>query len=153
MRLDDTNPSKESEEYVTSILEDVRWIQRGLEGFGGDNDGSGQQKKGENAGPWYGNVRKTSDYFELIYDAAVMLIKRGEAYVDELTADEMREYRGTLTEGGKESPWRERSIEENLKLFEGVSSRAVSIICHSDAHFHLRGFNGISQLSGFLNDR
>ncbi|KAL7486261.1 hypothetical protein ACHAW6_011879 [Cyclotella cf. meneghiniana] len=120
MRLDDTNPSKESEEYVTSILEDVRWIQRGLEGFGGDNDGSGQQKKGENAGPWYGNVRKTSDYFELIYDAAVMLIKRGEAYVDELTADEMREYRGTLTEGGKESPWRERSVEENFKLFEGM---------------------------------
>jgi glutaminyl-tRNA synthetase len=115
MRLDDTNPSKESEEYVESILEDVRWIQRGLEGFDGD-------REGEVEGPWYGKVRKTSDYFELIYDAAVMLIKRGEAFVDELTAEEMREYRGTLTEGGKESPWWAMSVEENLKLFEGVSS-------------------------------
>ncbi|KAL3804685.1 hypothetical protein HJC23_008500 [Cyclotella cryptica] len=120
MRLDDTNPSKESEEYVNSILEDVRWIQRGLDGFDDDNE----QKMGENAGPWYGNVRKTSDYFELIYDAAVMLIKRGEAYVDELTAEEMREYRGTLTEGGKESPWRDRSVEDNLKLFEEMRNGA-----------------------------
>ena len=112
MRLDDTNPTKEDEEYVESILEDVRWIQRDLPKFEDDDA----------EGPWYGGVRKTSDYFELIYDAAVMLIERGEAYVDELTAEEMREFRGTLTEGGKESPWREREVKDNLRLFQEVSS-------------------------------
>ncbi|EED96383.1 tRNA synthetase, partial [Thalassiosira pseudonana CCMP1335] len=101
MRLDDTNPSKEDEEYVQSILEDVRWIQQG-----------------ENVGPWFGDVRKTSDYFQLIYDAAIYLIENGEAFVDELSAEEMREYRGTLTEPGKDSPWRTRSVEENLDLFK-----------------------------------
>jgi glutaminyl-tRNA synthetase len=82
-------------------------------------------------GPWYGKVRKTSDYFELIYDAAILLIERGEAFVDELTAEEMREYRGTLTEGGKESPWRDRAVEDNLRLFQEVSevnSSTLSII-------------------------
>jgi len=114
MRLDDTNPSKEDEEYVQSILEDVRWIQRGLSSF----EEEGEEKSGDDAGPWSGNVRKTSDYFQLIYDAAVYLIKSGEAFVDELTAEEMREYRGSLTAPGKESPHRIRSIEENLELFE-----------------------------------
>ena len=114
MRLDDTNPTKEDEEYVQSILEDVRWIQQGLEPFTAGDDT-------DKDGPWYGDVRKTSDYFQLIYDAAVYLIKTGDAFVDELTAEEMREYRGTLTEPGKESPWRDRSVEENLSLFEKVS--------------------------------
>jgi glutamyl/glutaminyl-tRNA synthetase len=115
MRLDDTNPTKEDEEYVESILQDVRWIQRGLGKFDGDTE----------EGPWYGCVRKTSDYFELIYDAAILLIERGEAFVDELTAEEMREYRGTLTEGGRESPWRDRAVEDNLRLFQEVSEVAL----------------------------
>ena len=125
MRLDDTNPSKEDEEYVLSILEDVRWIQRGLSSFDdgveGRSDDDDDQKMKEDIGPWYGPVRKTSDYFDLIYDTAIYLIQQGEAYVDELTAEEMREYRGTLTEPGKESPFRNaRSIQENLELFRGM---------------------------------
>ncbi|KAL9180160.1 hypothetical protein ACHAXT_008130 [Thalassiosira profunda] len=115
MRLDDTNPSKEEEEYVQSILEDVRWIQRGIAPFTG---GEALEKEEDDVGPWYGNVRKTSDYFQLIYDAAVALIESGEAFVDKLSAEEMREYRGTLTEPGKESPHRARPVEENLALFE-----------------------------------
>lgn len=118
MRLDDTNPSKEEDEYVYSILEDVRWIQRGLEPFGGEKD----ENDDKNAGPWFGNVRKTSDYFQLIYDAAVHLIQSGDAFIDELSPEEMREYRGTLTKPGKESPHRNRSIEENLKIFEQMRS-------------------------------
>jgi glutaminyl-tRNA synthetase len=106
MRLDDTNPSKEDREYVESILEDVRWIQDGL--YDGQLD------------PWDGKVRKTSDYFDLIYDCAVSLIKSGDAYVDSLSAEGMKEYRGTLTEPGKDSPYRSRSIEENLELFQGM---------------------------------
>ncbi len=123
MRLDDTIPTKEDEEYVQSILEDVRWIQQGLEPFtAGDET--------DKEGPWYGDVRKTSDYFQLIYDAAVYLIKTGDAFVDELPAEEMREYRGTLTEPGKESPWRDRSVEENLSLFEKVSHSLLVSIDH-----------------------
>lgn len=106
MRMDDTNPSKEDEEYVQSILQDVKWIQSGL--FEGEK-------------PWEGEVRKTSDYFDTIYEAAVALIKSGDAFVDSLSAEEMREYRGTLTEPGKDSPYRTRSVEENLVLFQGVS--------------------------------
>lgn len=108
MRLDDTNPSKEDKEYVDSILEDVRWIQEGL------YEGDGRQD------PWEGPVRKTSDYFNDIYQSAVALIQSGDAYVDSLTAEEMREYRGTLTEPGKDSPYRNRSVEENLELFEAM---------------------------------
>lgn len=108
MRLDDTNPSKEGQEYVDSILDDVRWIQSGL------------NKEGK-SDPWEGSVRKTSDYFDLIYKCAEALIQQGDAYVDSLTAEEMREYRGTLTEPGKDSPYRDRSVEENLELFQGVS--------------------------------
>jgi len=120
MRLDDTNPTKEDEEYVKSILEDVRWIQRGCPPFDVDDSVDAVELSEEDRGPWYGPVRKTSDYFSLIYDAAIHLIERGEAFVDELTAEEMREYRGTLTEVGKESPWRNRNIEENLELFRGM---------------------------------
>ncbi|GKY92269.1 hypothetical protein MPSEU_000198000 [Mayamaea pseudoterrestris] len=109
MRLDDTNPSKEDKEYVDSILEDVCWIQQGLY----------DPKDGH---PWSGPVRKTSDYFDTIYKCAVALIESGDAYVDSLTADEMREYRGTLTEPGKESPYRTRTVDENIKLFQDMKA-------------------------------
>lgn len=95
LRFDDTNPLKEDQEYVDSIKEDVQWL--GYE--------------------WDG-LFFASDYFEEMYDRAVLLIKKGKAYVDDLTAEEMREYRGTLTQPGKESPYRNRSVEENLDLFE-----------------------------------
>lgn len=136
MRLDDTNPTKEDEEYVKSILEDVRWIQRGCPPFDVDDAVDAVELSEQDRGPWYGPVRKTSDYFSLIYDAAVHLIERGEAFVDELTAEEMREYRGTLTEAGKESPWRNRSIEENLELFRGVSPVAGEFFLYLVSHVH-----------------
>ncbi|MCJ7498067.1 MAG: glutamine--tRNA ligase/YqeY domain fusion protein, partial [candidate division Zixibacteria bacterium] len=96
LRFDDTNPSKEEIEYVKSIKEDVRWL-----GF-----------------DWEDREFYASDYFDKLYDFAVQLIKKGKAYVDDLSADEIRETRGTLTEPGKESPYRNRSVEENLDLFE-----------------------------------
>jgi glutaminyl-tRNA synthetase len=105
MRMDDTNPSKEDEEYVESILEDVKWIQSGLY---------------QGPVPWDGEVRKTSSYFDTIYECAKKLILQGDAYVDSLSAEEMKEYRGTLTEPGKNSPFRTRSVEENLELFQKV---------------------------------
>jgi glutaminyl-tRNA synthetase len=115
MRLDDTNPSKEEVEYVNSILEDVLWIQSGL--FESDTDSSDSDSKDQH--PWEGKVRKTSDYFETIYECAVALVKSGDAYVDSLTAEEMREYRGTLTEPGVDSPYRSsRTIEDNLQLLQ-----------------------------------
>ncbi len=95
LRFDDTNPEKESEEYALSIQEDVRWL-----GF-----------------QWDGEVRWASDYFEQLYQYAVELINKGLAYVDDLTPEQMREYRGTLTQAGKNSPYRERSVAENLDLF------------------------------------
>ncbi|OLS40476.1 glutamine--tRNA ligase/YqeY domain fusion protein [Bacillus sp. MRMR6] len=94
LRFDDTNPLKEDIEYVNSIKEDVKWL-----GFEWDN------------------LYFASDYFEEMYKRAVLLINKGLAYVDDLSADEIREYRGTLTEPGKDSPYRERSVEENLDLF------------------------------------
>jgi len=96
LRFDDTNPEKESEEYARAIQEDVRWL-----GF-----------------QWNGEVRWASDYFEQLYGYAVDLIKKGVAYVDDLGAEEMREYRGTLTHAGKLSPYRERSVDDNLDLFQ-----------------------------------
>ena len=96
MRFDDTNPTKEKTEFVDSILEDIRWL-------GAD---------------WEDRLFFASDYFDQMYEAAVKLIKKGKAYVCDLTADEIRQYRGTLTEPGKESPYRNRSVEENLCLFE-----------------------------------
>lgn len=98
LRLDDTNPTKEDVEYVDSIMEDIKWL-----GFNWDN------------------VYYASDYFPEIYECAVKLIKKGLAYVDDLTAEEIRQYRGTLTEPGKESPYRNRSIEENLDLFQRMT--------------------------------
>ena len=95
LRFDDTNPIKEEEHYVESIKKDIRWL-----GF-----------------DWQNRLYFASDYFEQLYEFAVKLIKKGKAYVDDLNADQIREYRGTLTEPGKESPYRNRSIEENLDLF------------------------------------
>lgn len=100
LRYDDTNPTKEDNEYVESILNDLKWL--GAE---------------PNGGIYYG-----SDYFDKCYEYAVKLIKDGKAYVCDLTADEMREYRGTLTEPGKNSPYRDRSVEENLDLFERMKN-------------------------------
>lgn len=100
LRFDDTNPLKEDVEYVDSIKEDVEWL-----GF-----------------KWAGEVHYASDYFDALYDYAIELIKKGLAYVDELSPEEMREYRGTLTEPGKNSPYRDRTVEENLALFEKMKN-------------------------------
>ena len=99
MRFDDTNPTKEDVEYVDSIKNDVNWL-----GFNWDN------------------LFFASDYFEEMYNRAVLLIKKGKAFVCDLNADQIREYRGTLTEPGKESPYRNRSVEENLDLFERMKN-------------------------------
>src|SRR5438270_4851775 len=96
LRFDDTNPIKEEQEYIDSIQEDIRWL-----GF-----------------DWGEHLYYASDYFDQLYEWAVHLIKAGKAYVDDLSADEIREYRGTFTEPGKNSPWRDRSIAESLDLFE-----------------------------------
>ena len=100
LRFDDTNPVKEDVEYVDSIKADVEWL-----GF-----------------KWEGEPRYASDYFDALYGYAIELIKKGLAYVDELSPEEMREYRGTLTEPGKNSPYRDRTIEENLSLFEKMKN-------------------------------
>ncbi len=100
LRFDDTNPGKESTEYVDAIQEDVRWL-----GF-----------------DWGEHLYYASDYFDQLHDFAVQLIKMGKAYVCHLSGDEMRAYRGTLTEPGKESPYRDRSVEENLALFEQMKN-------------------------------
>ena len=96
MRFDDTNPTKEKIEFVESIKEDIKWL-------GAD---------------WEDRLYFASDYFDQMYENAVKLIKKGKAYVDDLNAEQIREYRGTLKEPGKESPYRDRSVEENLKLFQ-----------------------------------
>ncbi|MBM3314787.1 glutamine--tRNA ligase, partial [candidate division WOR-3 bacterium] len=96
LRFDDTNPVKEEVEYVESIKEDIRWL-----GF-----------------DWGGRELFASDYFEQLYEWAVQLIRGGKAYVCDLTAEQVREYRGTLTEPGRESPFRGRTVDENLDLFE-----------------------------------
>lgn len=98
LRLDDTNPTKEDVEYVDSIMEDIKWL--GFE---------------------WNKVLYASDYFDAIYESAIKLIKLGKAYVDDLSAEEIRQYRGTLTEPGKNSPYRDRSIEESLELFERMT--------------------------------
>ena len=96
MRFDDTNPTKEKMEFVDSIKEDIKWL----------------------SADWGEHLYFASDYFDQMYECAVKLIRKGKAFVCDLTAEEIREYRGTLTEPGKESPYRDRSVEENLKLFE-----------------------------------
>ena len=96
LRMDDTNPSKEDMSYVDAIIADLKWL--GVE--------------------WGENLFFASDYYHQLYEWAIFLIKEGKAYVDDLSLEEMKEYRGTLTEPGKESPYRDRSVEENLELFE-----------------------------------
>ena len=99
-RFDDTNPTQEKTEYVQSIIDDIKWL-----------------------GADYGDkIYFASNYFDAMYEAAIKLIKKGKAYVCDLSADEIREYRGTLKEPGKNSPYRDRSVEENLKLFEGMKN-------------------------------
>lgn len=100
LRFDDTNPAKEEVEYVESIKQDVRWL-----GF-----------------EWDGDICYSSNYFDRLYEYAIELIKKGLAYVDELSADEIREYRGTLTQPGKNSPYRDRPIDENLAMFEQMKA-------------------------------
>lgn len=100
LRFDDTNPEKESEHYVNAIKADIEWL--GWE--------------------WFGDVHFASDYFDQLYDFAVQLIKQGDAYVCSLSADEAREYRGTLTEAGKDSPYRNRSVKENLDLLTSMKN-------------------------------
>ena len=100
LRFDDTNPTKEDMEFVESIKEDVQWL-----------------------GADYGeHLYFASDYFDIMYECAVKLIKKGKAYVCDLSPEEIREYRGTLTEPGKNSPYRDRSVEENLALFEAMKN-------------------------------
>jgi len=100
LRFDDTNPAKEEEEYVQSIIDNVKWL-----GF-----------------DWEDRLFFASDYFDQMYDYAIQLVKAGKAYVDDLPADQITEYRGTLTQPGKNSPYRDRSIEENLDLFQRMKA-------------------------------
>lgn len=102
MRFDDTNPTKEKVEFVDSIMEDIRWL--GAE--------------------WEDRLYFASDYFDQMYDCAIRLIEKGKAYVCDLSAEEIRAYRGTLTEAGKDSPYRDRTVEENLRLFEEMRKGA-----------------------------
>lgn len=104
LRFDDTNPTKEKVEFVDSIKRDVEWL----------------------GAKWHGDVLFASDYFDKMYEAAVKLIRKGKAYVCDLTPEQIREYRGTLTEPGKESPYRNRSVEENLELFENMKNGMYS---------------------------
>ncbi|MHB8766864.1 MAG: glutamate--tRNA ligase family protein, partial [Deferrisomatales bacterium] len=100
LRMDDTNPVKEEQEYIDAIVADVRWL-----GF-----------------EWGERIFYASDYFDQLYHWAEDLIRKGRAYVDDLSAAEIREHRGTLTEPGRESPWRNRSVEENLDLFRRMKA-------------------------------
>ena len=100
LRFDDTNPGRERDEYVAAIERDVRWL-----GF-----------------DWQDRLTHASNYFERLYESAQQLIEQGAAYVDSLSADEIREYRGTLTEAGRNSPYRDRSVTENLDLFRRMRS-------------------------------
>ena len=104
LRFDDTNPIKEETEYVRSIEEDLRWLDIG----------------------WNGKALYASDYFDQLYDWAIRLIKAGDAFVCDLTVDQIREFRGTLTTPGKESPFRNRTVEENLDLFDSHAEWRVS---------------------------
>ena len=124
LRFDDTNPVKEEQEYIDSIMEDVKWL-----GF-----------------DWEDRLYFSSDYFEKFYEFALRLIRKDKAYVDSLSAEEIREYRGTLTEPGKESPYRNRSVEENLTLFEGMKNGEFP-----DGQYVLRA--KVDMASGNLNMR
>ncbi len=105
LRFDDTNPLKEEAEYVQAIIDDVKWL-----GF-----------------DWGDRLLFASNYFDRMYAYAVLLVKAGKAYVDDLSADEIRDHRGTLTTPGRESPHRNRSVEENLALFERMQAKKLSV--------------------------
>ena len=126
LRYDDTNPTREDDEYVQSILEDLVWL-------------TGEKPSG---GIFYG-----SDYFDKCYECAVQLIRAGKAYVCDLTAEQMREYRGTLTQPGKNSPYRERTVEENLRLFEEMKND-----CYPDGAKTLRAKIDMSSPNMNLRD-
>jgi len=115
LRFDDTNPCKEDREYVESIKQDVRWL-----GFS-----------------WDDREYYASDYFERLYEFALKLIKKGKAFVCDLSADQMREYRGTLTEPGKNSPFRDRSVEENLDLFQRMRAGEIAHVDIRRSHIDL----------------
>ncbi|MGD8855243.1 MAG: glutamate--tRNA ligase family protein, partial [Chloroflexota bacterium] len=100
LRFDDTNPLKEEQEYIDAIIEDVRWLGADFED----------------------RLFYASDYFQQLYDWAILLIKKGKAYVDDLDAEQIREYRGNFTEPGRDSPYRDRSVEENLDLFQRMKA-------------------------------
>lgn len=134
MRFDDTNPAKEDMEYVTSILRDVKWLAADISG---DDTGI----------PWNGAVRHASDYFQATYDAAMFLVKAGKAYVDDSTPEQMRDMRGSLTEPGVNSPFRERSIEENVRLFEAMKNGVLA-----DGHCVLRAKIDMSSANMNLRD-
>ena len=104
LRFDDTNPVKEEQRYIDSIMEDVRWL-----GF-----------------DWGEHLYYASDYFPQLYEWALHLIREGKAYVDDQSADEIRENRGTFTEPGTDSPWRNRSVEESLDLFQRMRAAAAA---------------------------
>ena len=104
LRFDDTNPTKEEEEYTKSIIEDVKWL-----GF-----------------DWEDRLYFASSYFDQMYEYAVQLVKAGKAYVDDLNAKEIAEYRGTLTQAGRNSPYRDRPVEENLQLLEKMKGGEFS---------------------------
>jgi len=106
LRFDDTNPAKEDLEYVESIMEDVKWL-----GF-----------------DWGKHLYYASDYFNYLYDCAIELIKLGKAYVCDLSIDEIAAHRGGLTEPGKESPYRTRSVEENINLFAGMKAGELKMV-------------------------
>ena len=122
LRFDDTNPEKEEQEYVDSILDSVKWL-----GFS-----------------WDRHLHYASDYFDKLYEFAEYLIKRGKAYVDSLTAEEIRALRGTLTEAGENSPYRERPIEENLDLFRRMKAGEFA---DGDACFARQNRHDISRTS------
>ena len=111
LRFDDTNPEKESQEYIDAITRDVEWL-----GY-----------------KWNGDIRYTSNYFDQLYAWAVHLIQEGKAFVCELNGEEMRQYRGNLTEPGKNSPFRDRSPEENLALFEKMRPTRIIITTTSSS--------------------
>ena len=116
LRFDDTNPTKEEQEYVDSIIDDVRWLIKGFRVQGSDRDPSPEPRT-LNPEPLY-----ASDYFPQLYDWAIQLIEEGKAYVCDLSAEEMRQYRGTLSEPGRNSPYRDRSVAENLDLFQRMKA-------------------------------
>ena len=118
LRLDDTNPAKEENEYIDAIKDDIRWL-----GF-----------------DWGEHEYYASDYYDQLYEIAVRLIREGKAYVDSLSAEQMKEYRGTLTEPGRNSPDRGRSIEENLRLFEEMRQGL-----HPEGSYTLRDRHGQSE--------